>query len=339
MHIDQLKEHFPDESACRQFFENWIWATGRRCPRCKSDRSYRLTGRVGLYECAACKKQFSVTAQTLFHGTKLPLWKWVKAIYLILTSSKGVSSVILGRMVGVSQKTAWKMGHAIRQMMEIDLLSTPMLKGVVEIDEKFIGGKPRHGDGNDHKRGKGTSKPQVLITTQRQGPAYCHVIESDTLCEIQPLVDLIVDESAHLMTDKSKTHMNIGNQFSSHSSVNHSAREYARGDAHSNTAESFGSMLERAKLGVFHHMSEKHLSRYLNEASFRWTHREGKEMRTKKGKLKIKWTPLPFLKLSAYLLSNALGHRLKRSSNGGLLEFVRPYDSAAAYRAVPEFGL
>jgi transposase-like protein len=328
MHIDQLKEHFPDESACRIFFENMIWTSGRRCPRCKSDRSYGLIARVGVYECAACKKQFTVTVQTPFHGTKLPLWKWIKAIYFILTSSKGVSSVILGRMVGVSQKTAWKMGHAIRQMMETDLLNTPMLNGIVELDEKFIGGKPRYGDGSDHKRGKETTKSQILIATQRFGPTYCHVIESDKISEIRPLVDLLIDDSAHLMTDKSKSHMSVGKQFSDHSSVNHSAREYARGDAHSNTAESFASLLERAKLGVFHHMSEKHLSRYLNEASFRWAHRVGKKTVTKKGKQKIKWTPMPFLTMATSLLSNAFGHQLKRSSNGGLLEFVRPCNFA-----------
>ena len=325
MHIDQLKAHFPDELACRAFFETIIWSSGRKCPRCKADHSYRLSARAGFYECAQCKKQFTVTVQTPFHGTKLPLWKWIKAIYFILTSSKGVSSVILGRMVGVSQKTAWKMGHAIRKMMEHDLLDVPMLKGIVEVDEKFIGGKPRHGDGVDHKRGKGTAKSQVLITTQRLGPGYCHVIESDTLSEIQPLLELLVDESAHLMTDKSKTHIAVGSQFSEHTPVNHSGKQYASGDAHSNTAESFASLLERAKMGVFHYMSEQHLNRYLNEASFRWTHRVPRKVGAKNGKRKIKWVPMPFLKMAASLLSNAFGYRLKRSPKGGLSEIVRPY--------------
>jgi transposase-like protein len=330
MHIDQLKEKFPDEAACRTFFESIIWSSGRKCPRCGCNRSYQLSARAGFYECAQCKKQFTVTVKTPFHGTKLPLWKWIKAMYFILTSSKGVSSVILGRMVGVSQKTAWKMGHAIRQMMETDLLDVPMLKGIVELDEKFIGGKPRHGDGVEHKRGKGSTKSQVMIATERLGPAYCHMIESDGISDIKPLLDLLVNEDAHLMTDKSRTHLSVGGQFAEHSYVNHSAKEYAAGDVHCNTAESFGSLLERAKIGVFHYMSEQHLSRYINEASFRWTHRLPKKSAGKNKKRKVNWVPQPFLQMASALLSNAFGNRLKRARNGGLLEIVRPYNFSSS---------
>ena len=122
--------------------------------------------------------------------------------------------------------------------------------------------------------------------------------------------DKLVDDSAHLMTDKSKSHMTVGKKFAYHSSVNHSAREYARGDTHSNTAESFAALLEWAKLGVFHHMSEKHLFRYLNEVSFRWAHRVAKKPVTKKGKRKIKCTPMPFLTMATSQLSNAFGRRM-----------------------------
>lgn len=339
MHIDQLRSHLPDETACRIFFEELIWAAGRRCPRCKSSQANEIKSRNGLYQCSQCKKQFTVTAHTPFHGTKLPLWTWIKAMYFILTSSKGISSVVLGRLVGVSQKTAWKMGHAIRKMMETEFFDTKVLKGIVEIDEKFIGGKPRFETGSVHKRGKGTSKSQVLIATERQGPAYCHVIESDRADEIQPVLDFLVDSHSHLMSDESKTHMKIGRCFSEHSSVNHSKKQYSKGDIHSNTAESFASILERAKLGVFHYMSQEHLPRYLNEASFRWTNRVGKKTTTKSGKIKIRWSPLPFLKMAGVLLANAAGQRLKRSENGGLVEMIRPYDQQCASQWAPEFGL
>ena len=322
MHIDHLRERFPDESACRQFLESVIWTDGRICPRCKFNKSYEIKGestRSGLYECAWCKKQFTVTTRTPFHGTKLTLWKWIKAIYFIVSSSKGISSVILGRLIGVSQKTAWKIGHAIREMMDSDNTDIPMLKGIVEVDEKFIGGKPRYADGFSHKRGKGTTKSQILVTTERLGSVYSNLIESDKVTELKPLLDRLVDKSAHLMTDKSMSHMSIGKQFADHSAVNHSAKEYARGDVHSNTAESFSSILERTRIGVFHYMSDLHLHRYLNEASFRWSHRVPERITIKKGKRKIKWSPPSFMPTITTMVSNAFGRQLRRSRIGGIL--------------------
>ena len=161
MNIDQLRERFPDEASCIKFFERVIWKNGRTCPHCMSLRSYRLKGasvRPGLYECAHCKRQFRVTCRTPMHSTKLSLWKWLLAMYYIVNSSKGVSSVYLGKLVGISQKSAWKIGHAIRKMMEPESDFVPALSGVVELDEKYIGGKPRFQKGVSHKRGKGTHK-------------------------------------------------------------------------------------------------------------------------------------------------------------------------------------
>ena len=161
MNIDQLRERFPDEASCFQFFESVIWKNGRTCPHCMSDKSYKLKGasvRPVLYECAQCKRQFRVTCRTPMHSTKLSLWKWILAMYYIVNSSKGISSVYLGKLVGISQKSAWKIGHAIRKMMEPDSDFVPGLSGVVELDEKYIGGKPRFQKGVSHKRGKGTQK-------------------------------------------------------------------------------------------------------------------------------------------------------------------------------------
>ena len=161
MNIDELKKQVPDETSCRQFFERLIWAAGRLCPHCQYSRSYPLNGassRFGLYECARCKRQFTVTTKTPMHSTKLPLWKWLLAMYLMTNSSKGISSVYLGKLIGISQKSAWKLGHAIREMMAPDSDLVPVLSGIVELDEKYIGGKPRCQDGVIHKRGKGTQK-------------------------------------------------------------------------------------------------------------------------------------------------------------------------------------
>jgi transposase-like protein len=160
MNISQLKTMFADENACRRFFESIIWANGRKCPHCGCHKSYLLKSKsvkVGTYECAYCKRQFRVTTKTPMHSTKLSFWMWVQAIYYIINSSKGISSVILARWIGVSQPTAWKMGHAIRQMM-IPTAEGLSLTGTVELDEKYFGGKPRYQPGVAHKRGRGTSK-------------------------------------------------------------------------------------------------------------------------------------------------------------------------------------
>jgi transposase-like protein len=121
MNADQLRARFPDESACRKFFESIIWQNGRVCPHCACEKSYPIRGktsRPGLYECDKCKRQFTVTTRTPMHSTKLPLWKWLQMMYYMVNSSKGVSSVFMGHWIGVAQKTAWKMGHAIREMMD-----------------------------------------------------------------------------------------------------------------------------------------------------------------------------------------------------------------------------
>jgi len=161
MNIDQFKASFENEDACRSFFESVLWRSGRLCPHCHCDKSYRLSGesvRAGLYECAQCKRQFTVISHTPMHSTELPLWKWLLAMYYMVNSSKGVSSIFLAKWVGISQKSAWKLGHAIRKMMDPGAELLPALSGIVELDEKYIGDKPRYEHGVKHKRGRGTQK-------------------------------------------------------------------------------------------------------------------------------------------------------------------------------------
>ena len=321
MTIDQLREQIPDENSCRKFFEKLIWPTARVCPHCGHHKSYRLSGtttRAGLYECAYCKRQFTVTTKTPMHSTKLPLWKWLLAIYFTLNSSKGISSVFMARLIGVRQSTAWKMGHGIRQMMHYWAAELAPLKDVIEMDEKFFGGKPRHHYGKRHKSGKATKKQSILVTVQRQGPVYPLPVESVKKATIMPVIDQFTVPQASLMTDKSYVFQHAGKQFSSHQTVYHLAKEYARGDVHINTAESFGSMLERTKYGVYHHMSKKHLSRYLNELSFRWSNRDPKKITTKSGKKKITWSPKPIMEQLQTLMPYALGTQLRRTISGGI---------------------
>lgn len=161
MNIDEFNAQFSNETICRQFFEAARWPDGRICPHCSYNVSYAIKVKDPLqdrYECKRCKRQFTVTTKTALHSTKLPLRKWLQAMYLIVSSSKGISSVILARWIGVRQPTAWRMGHAIRQMMDPKRSDAGLLKGVVELDEKYVGGVPQPKPGVVYKRGKGTSK-------------------------------------------------------------------------------------------------------------------------------------------------------------------------------------
>ena len=325
MNTDQLRARFPDESACRQFFESIIWQNGRVCPHCACEKSYPIRGktsRPGLYECDECKRQFTVTTRTPLHSTKLPLWKWLQMMYYMVNSSKGVSSVFMGHWIGVAQKTAWKMGHAIREMMNPGAESQPPLHGIVELDEKYFGGKPRYEKGVKHKRGKGTEKQPVLVAVQRQGAVRSALVGNDSAAELSPWVERFAQKTAHLMTDENRAYLQIGKRYAEHSSVNHSDKEYARGDVHNNTAESFNSILERTKQGVFHYMSSKHLPRYLNEIGFRWNHRIPTEKKTKKGRKKIVMIAIPVIDLLYSLLSGAVGRQIRRSKNGGIFRPV-----------------
>lgn len=321
MNIDQLRARFSDENACRKFFVSIIWRNGRRCPHCDYEKSYLLSGassRPGLYECGWCKRQFTVTTLTPMHSTKLPLWKWLLCMYFMVHSSKGVSSVFMGKWIGVSQTTAWKMGHAIREMMDPGPDGQPPLSGIVELDEKYFGGKPRYKKGVKHKRGKGTEKQAVLVAVERQGPVRSALVDSDKAAELGPWVEHFVQKDAHLMTDENRAYPQIAKHYAGHSSVNHSAKEFARGNVHNNTAESFNALLERAKQGVFHYMSKKHLMRYLHEIGFRWDHRFAVEKVTKKGRQEIEMVSLPVIDLLRSLLSRALGRQTRRSKNGGI---------------------
>lgn len=161
MNLNQFKEQFSNETLCRKFFESIRWPSGRICPHCGHAKSWVIraaANRPQRYECANCGLQFTVTTKTALHATKLPLSTWLLAMYLITSSSKGLASTVLARLIGTTQPTAWKIGHTVRKMMDSSYSDTSLLKGIVELDEAYVGGKPAHVPGVRHKRGKGTSK-------------------------------------------------------------------------------------------------------------------------------------------------------------------------------------
>jgi len=163
----------------------------------------------------------------------------------------------------------------------------------------------------------------VLVAVERNGPVRAVPVKSDKLVDLLPHIKRFVDKSAHLMTDQLHSYRKAGKMFAAHDWVNHSQKEYARGEAHNNTAESFNANLERAKLGVFHYMSKKHLARYLHEVCFRWNHRIAELKMNKKGVLKIVMKPMPVIDMLTSLLSHAPGCQLRRTKCGGVLNLSR----------------
>jgi transposase-like protein len=321
MTINDLRKRFPDEEACRLFFESIMWPSDRICPHCDSTQSWAIkseSARKGLYLCSGCRLQFTVTTKTPLHSTKLPLWTWLLAMYLMANSSKGVSSVVLARLIGTTQKTAWKVGHAIRALMASVSAEAPLLQGTVELDEKYLGGAPRYQEGVKHRRGKGTAKQCIAVAVEREGSVRATLVEHDGESALRPFVEAVIDQDAHLMSDQNPAYSKIAGDFAGHSSVNHGEKEYARGEVHNNTAESFNAILERALIGVFHYMSKKHMQRYVDEAAFRWNQRVPEDRVTKDGRTKTVMKPLPVLVKIAALLGAAIKVQLRWTSLGSI---------------------
>lgn len=162
----------------------------------------------------------------------------------------------------------------------------------------------------------------MFIAVQRSGPVRAVPVRNEKVSELQPIIDKYINKDSHLMTDGHRSFLNIGQQFSKHSTINHSDGEYSRGNIHNNTAESFSALLERAKVGVFHYLSKKHLSRYLNEFEFRWINRIPEEKKTKTGKKKIVMKPIPVINMITKLIIGFSGILLRRTSNWGIYKYV-----------------
>lgn len=331
--IPDIWRKMPSETHARRFLEGLIWPTGRYCPHCGSTASTALRGRTcrpGLYQCRDCRLQFSITTKTPMHATKLDLRLWICAMFLVITSSKGISSVVMARLLGVNQKTAWKMGHAIREMMDDRDNELLPLDDIVEVDEGFVGGAPKSLSGAYNPRGKGTSKPMVFVAASRDGQARARVVPDDKITTLEPVLrEWVVPDQTTLMTDGGQSYPSIGRKMASHHRVIHSKKQYADPEtgAHVNTAESVISQVERALVGVYHNLGEQHLQRYLDEIIWRWNHREPasehtKEWTSKSGEERSKttviWKPIPVVPQMERLLGSAIGRQVRRSPNYGL---------------------
>lgn len=266
---------FTDDDAAREHLESLRWPNGAACPHCGgADRQSKLEGtshRPGLYFCGHCRSQYTVTVGTVFERSKIALHKWVYATHLMCASKKGISAKQLERMLGVTYKTAWFMAHRIREAMNIE--PTGQLGGgsePVEVDETFWGnkGKQKPGARSYHHQMK------VVSLVERNGEKRSYHVPNVSPKTLRPILNAQIAAKVRLMTDQAGVYEKIGKDFASHEFVNHTLKEYSRGDVTTNTVESSFALLKRGLIGTFHSVGEQHLQRYVNEFDFRWNTRQ-----------------------------------------------------------------
>jgi len=271
-HLNQ--PHFQDADKAREYLEALRWPQGPVCPHCGTiGGHYTLTGkstRPGLWKCKDCREQFTVTVGTVFERSKIALNVWLQAVYLICSAKKGISSHQLHRTLGVTYKTAWFMSHRIREAMADDTPGSLLGGGggTVEADETYWGNKKLQ------KGSRGYNKKMKIVSlVERGGKARSFHVRNVTVNTVTAYMAAYVHHTANLMTDETSVYNTAGQHLASHEKVNHSKKEYVRGNVHTNTVESFFSVFKRGLVGTFHHVGERHMHRYVSEFDFRYSNR------------------------------------------------------------------
>ncbi len=273
--------HFQDADKAREYLEAQVWPNGPVCPHCGVvGKHWLLKGkstRPGLFKCTDCREPFTVTVGTVFERSKVPLNKWLLAVYLLCSSKKGMSSKQIERMLGVTYRTAWFMTHRIRKAMETRSMEPMGGSGkIVEADETYWGtsevGKRNKKVGR-YIPGQ-AEKMKIVSLIERGGKARTFHVPNVTARTLAPILRGQIAKETHLMTDEARAYINVGREFADHSTVTHSVKEYVRGNAHVNTAESFFNILKRGLIGTYHHVGEQHLQKYVSEFDFRYNTRE-----------------------------------------------------------------
>ena len=262
----QLFEMFPDQETARLYLESRLWPQGATCPTC-SKRERITTRKGGFYRCNQCKLDFTVRTATIFERSHVPLHKWLYAMYLLVTSRKGISSMQLAKEIGVTQKTAWFILGRLREACGND---PTVLLGIIEVDECYIGGK--ESNKHEHKKlkaGRGSvGKTAVIGMRERGGRVKAMTIPNTTSRTLQSAIIENVAAGSEIQTDEHTGYQGIEDHFY-HDMVSHATGEYSRPGVTTNGIESVWAVLKRGLHGVYHHASAKHLDRYAQEFAFR----------------------------------------------------------------------
>jgi hypothetical protein len=278
---------FPSEDAAKSYLVGRRWPNGVTCPKCGNEKFYPLPSKPFHWVCKAKTTEhqavyrFSLYVGTIFENTNYPLLTWFKVLYLMLSSKKGMSALQMHRMLGTgSYQTAWYLMHRLRAgLMDPQFRK---LVGVVEIDETYLGGKDRNRHG--HKKGgvpgmAHNSKIGVIGAISRKGNVTCRIIERTDARTLVGFVRECVSQRVRLLaTDDFTGYKSLPEEGYRHEAINHSKGEYVRGTVHTNSIESFWSLLKRGVIGTYHNVSKKYLPLYLNEFVFRFNHRRNEDM-------------------------------------------------------------
>lgn len=280
----EIVRHIPlactSEPAAVEFMEKQRWGDAPACPHCESTTVYKMIDRKTgarnkryLWKCKSCMKQFNVRICTVLEESRIPIRHWCMAFWLACSSKKGCAAKQIQRMTGLSYKSSLFMMHRIRfAMAPVNAADGGKLTGVVEIDEHYIGGKPRYRSPHNPRGAFG--KQAVVGMVERGGRVRARVAADVTANTLKAAVREHVEKSAHLMTDEHASYVGLGSEFASHQVVAHARREYVRGDVTTNSIEGFWAILKRGIYGVYHNVSRRRLQRYLDEFEFRYNSRK-----------------------------------------------------------------
>ncbi|MGH7072573.1 MAG: IS1595 family transposase [Stellaceae bacterium] len=272
---------FNDEAAAYAYIEARLWASGRVCPHCgvvgQSGALQGKTNRIGLYKCYACRKPFTVKVGTIFEDSHIAMRDWLAAIHLVCSSKKGISANQLHRTLGITLKSAWFLGHRIREAMNGDMAANPMGGDgeILEIDEAYIGGLEKNKHANKRIPGNmgGKGKAPVFALVERGGTIRAFHVPNVTGKNLATIVQRNVAPGTTIYSDSDHTTRYAAFAYK-RDKVDHRSGEYVRGVVHTNTVEGFFSILKRGVTGVYHSVSEAHLQRYLAEFGFRYSNRK-----------------------------------------------------------------
>ncbi len=281
MNLITIYSLYPDQEACIEHLEDVRWHDEANCPYCGSMNVGRKVEkhRIGRWNCRDCKSSFNVLSGTIFEKTKIELQRWFLAVGLIVNAKKSLSSYQLARDLDLNQKSAWYMQQRIRAAMAAE--QAPLLQGIVEADEAYIGGKPRkrnkrEDDGPGAPRGRGTKKLPIIGAVERGGNVTARVATDLTGKGLLRFIKDTVDPHGSLLiTDEYKGYNKV-RSYVDHAVINHSVR-YADGETHTNTIEGFWSLLKRAWYGSHHHYSKSYAPLFVAESNWKYNHRKDED--------------------------------------------------------------